>query len=327
MMFVAFVAALLPTCAGCQRPPHMSREPQANPPIHDPVVARQGEVYYVFGTGRGITNLESDDMKMWRFAGGCIGDVPTSIQTAEPDARLDFWAPDIIFYDGLWHIFYSVSRFGKNKSTIGHATNVTLDRRDPAYEWRDHDAIISSVPGRDDWNAIDPNVIIDDDGGPWLTFGSFWDGIKMVRLTPDLMRVDESVEMISLSRRSRGNGSNEPASVEAPFVFKHGDWYYLFVSFGMCCRGAESTYRVAVGRSAEVTGPYLDRDGVPMEEFGGTDILTGDGAKWQAVGHCAVATFDEVDYLFAHAYSVADGSSHLVILPVEWEDEWPKVQW
>ena len=49
--------------------------------------------------------------------------------------------------------------------------------------------VVRSVPGRDMWNAIDPNVAIDESGTPWMAFGSFWTGIKLVKLNPDLTSI------------------------------------------------------------------------------------------------------------------------------------------
>ncbi len=77
----------------------------------------------------------------------------------------------------MYYLYYSVSAFGKNTSCIGVATNTTLDPGDKNYKWVDHGKVIQSVPGRDLWNAIDPNVVLDESQQPWMVFGSFWSGI------------------------------------------------------------------------------------------------------------------------------------------------------
>ena len=96
------------------------------------------------------------------------------------------------------------------------------------------------------WNAIDPNIIVDENGTPWMSFGSFWDGIKMVKLTDDMMQVAQPEEWHSLCRRERSFELDDKdpgdGAVEAPFIMKHGDYYYLFVSFDYCCRGKDSTW-------------------------------------------------------------------------------------
>ena len=163
-----------------------------------------------------------------------------------------------------------------------------------------------------------------------MTFGSFWDGIKLVRLTDDLNAVAEPQEWYSISRRQRSvSVKSEDAgdgAVEAPFIMKHGEYYYLFVSFDYCCRGLKSDYKVAVGRSKDVRGPYLDRDGKSMEYGGGTIIVKGD-KNWAGIGHCAAYKFEGKYYFIAHAYSVKnDGTPMLYVRTIKWtEDGWPIV--
>jgi len=113
------------------------------------------------------------------------------------------------------------------------------------------------------------------------------------------------------------------AAIEAPFIFKKGKYYYLFVSFDYCCRGERSNYKMVVGRSEKVYGPYVDRDGVPMNLGGGSIVLEGD-KNWHGVGHNAVVSFDGTDYLVFHAYDAADnGRSKLRIEKMNWLNEWP----
>ena len=134
----------------------------------------------------------------------------------------------------------------------------TLDPESPATGWTDRGKVFES-DFRDDFNAIDPNVFSDAEGRQWMAFGSFWSGIKMIRLDPATgMRAADDETIHSLASRRR------PGAVEAPFVIRRGEYYYLFVSFEFCCRGADSTYYTVVGRSTEPTGPYVDRDGKKM---------------------------------------------------------------
>ena len=115
-------------------------------------------------------------------------------------------------------------------------------------------------------------------------------------------------------------------SVEAPFIMKHGGYYYLFVSYDYCCRGLKSTYKVVVGRSREILGPYVDRDGRSMLKGGGS-LLISDTPEHVAVGHCAVYDFDGRTIFFAHGYSKAhNGESRLVVRYIKWsEDGWPEI--
>src|SRR5687767_10566209 len=147
-------------------------------PVHDPVMIRQDSTYYLFCTGRGISVWSSVNMKNWKREKPVFDTLPWAVQTIK-GFRNHIWAPDISYHNGLYYLYYSVSAFGKNTSCIGVATNKTLHPASADYKWTDHGKVIQSVPGRDMWNAIDPNLIKDEKGTPWLVFGSFWNGMKL----------------------------------------------------------------------------------------------------------------------------------------------------
>src|SRR5207244_9147689 len=108
--------------------------------------------------------------------------------------------------------------------------------------------VIESVT-TDNYNCIDPNFVLDADGAGWLAFGSFWSGIKMRRLDNATGKLStDDTTLYSLAQRSINSGA-----IEAPFIIRKGDFYYLFVSFDFCCQGRNSTYHVMVGRSETVT--------------------------------------------------------------------------
>jgi len=174
----------------------------------------------------------------------------------------------------------------------------------------------------DDWNAIDPNVVIENDHSVWLAWGSFWGGIKMRRVEPSTGKLSQTdATMYSLCARPR----EEPASgsVEAPFIVRHGEWWYLFVSYDRCCRGANSTYNVVVGRAGRVTGPYFDRTGKPMMEGGGTSVIKATTPNWRGPGHEAILQEPDQDYLVFHAYDGRTGIPYLQISTLDWRDGWP----
>ena len=332
--FLVFFAALLMIymTSNSQNTPRQapSNEPSSDISVHDPVIIRQDGIYYVFCTGNGISVFSSKDMVTWSREKPVFASAPAWVIKELPNFRNSMWAPDITFYKGNYYIFYSVSAFGKNTSCIGLAMNKTLHPSSPDFNWVDLGCVIQSIPGRDHWNAIDPNLIVDENGTPWLNFGSFWDGMKLVKLKPDLRGIEmEPQEWYTIARRFRDPYTDDKSAgageIEAPFIFKKGNFYYLFVSWDKCCSGINSTYKVAVGRSANITGPYFDRDSVNMAKGGGTVIAQGDGVKYAAVGHQAVASFDGTDYLIYHGYDLKDnGRSKLVIKKLRWDQEgWP----
>lgn len=301
-------------------------------PAHDPVMMQQDATYYMFCTGPGIAVWSSADRKHWKPEKPVFDKAPAWATQAVPGFRDNhIWAPDISLHNGVYYLFYSVSAFGKNTSCIGLATNKTLNPNAANYKWEDQGRVLQSVPGRDLWNAIDPNLVRDEAGTPWLTFGSFWEGIKLVKLRPDLRAPAQPEQWRTLARRPRDPRLNDSlpgnGAIEAPFIFRKGEYYYLFTSFDFCCRGPQSTYKIMVGRAKAVTGPYLDRVGVALDQGGGTQVLAGD-KNWFGLGHNAVCTFDQVDYLVFHGYDAADkGHSKLRIEPLGWDAAgWPVVQ-
>ncbi|HCX20293.1 MAG: arabinan endo-1,5-alpha-L-arabinosidase [Flammeovirgaceae bacterium] len=299
--------------------------------VHDPVMIKEGDTYYLFCTGWGISVWSSKDMKSWKKEESIFGRKPPEwTQEVVPGFAGHMWAPDVSYYDGQYYLYYSVSAFAKNTSAIGLVTNKTLDPSSPDFGWVDQGKVVQSVPFRDFWNAIDPNLIVDEDGYPWLNFGSFWGGIKMVKLVPDRDKIAEPEEWLTLAKRNRSDTllDNNPGdgAIEAPFIFKKDSMYYLFVSWDYCCRGENSTYKVVVGRSSDVKGPYLDKEGNRMDLGGGSLVIEGD-KNWAGIGHNSAYTFDGKDYLVVHAYDVTDGGhSKLKILNMNWDENgWPLV--
>ncbi len=302
-----------------------------SPIVHDPVMAKDGDRFYLFCTGQDIKVFSSADMKVWRDEPDVFSTSPKWAENLVPGYKGHTWAPDIIYHNGKYHLFYSCSTFGKNRSAIGHAVNETLNPADTRYEWVDMGRVVNSVPGRDEWNSIDPNVIVDKQGGAWMAFGSFWDGIKLVRLTDNLDSVAVPEEWYTICQRMSEEKPDSIAgadAVEAPFLFYHDGYYYLFVSFDYCCRGLNSDYKVVVGRSENIRGPYSDRNGKLLTKGGGSVLIEGDKKVYAGVGHCAVYDFDGKTIFIAHGYEIKDnGMSHLVVRDIYWDkNNWPLVK-
>lgn len=282
--------------------------------VHDPCIIKEGAYYYVFSTHGGIFVRKSADLKNWERDGEVLLGVPAWAKRRVPEAG-DLWAPDISSFNGKYHLYYTVSSWGKNRSCIGLATNKTLDRTSPLFRWVDEGFVIDSLPGRDNFNAIDPNVVLDPDGKPWLSFGSFFSGVQMVRLDKNTGKPISSPFLIA--------GRNG-AGIEAPFIIRRGRYYYLFVSFDQCCQGVDSTYKIMVGRSHNVAGPYVDYTGQKLLNGGGTLVLAGYG-RFRGPGHNSVLREGNTDYLVHHFYDAENGGRFaLQIRPLIWgKDGWP----
>jgi arabinan endo-1,5-alpha-L-arabinosidase len=269
--------------------------------VHDPAAYVVGNTVYLAATG--LTAKTSTNLTNWTAAGNPL------------PPRSGAWAPDISYFGGLFHLYYAVSSFGSNKSCIGQATRAALD----SGSWTDKGNVICSNMGasKDNWNAIDPNVVLDDAGVPWLVLGSFWGGIKMVKLNGDGTRADAM--LYDLASGPRGG------AIEGAFVFTRCGYYYLFVSFGSCC-SSPYNYDIRVGRSSVVTGPYVDKEGVSLASGGGTLLVEGD-SKWSAPGHNAVIAYENRTYNVYHALAAPsgqNGAATLRIAEIQWSaDGWP----
>ena len=292
---------------------------------HDPalVAGAEGEPWFVFSTGDVREGLgapqirRSDDGGLtWEMV-GTVWDAktrPTWVYEAVPGVS-NFWAPDVIENDGTFYLYYSASTFGSNRSVIGLTTNTTLDPDDPDYAWVDQGEVIRSEPGVTNYNAIDPGIVEDADGTPWMAFGSFWGGIQLVELEWPSGKPVDGAEPTTIASRT-----SPPNAIEAPYLVLRDGWYYLFVSRDSCCKGSDSTYNIAVGRSQEVTGPYVDRDGKDMTLDGAEQLLTSTGDMIGPGGQSV-----SNGYLAFHYYDAAAGGDfRLDIRELAWDDDgWP----
>jgi arabinan endo-1,5-alpha-L-arabinosidase len=291
--------------------------------VHDPVMVHEGNQYYVYSTGGLIPFICSKDKVTWEFCGRVFQDNPAWTMKINP-GLVDIWAPDISFYNNQWHLYYAVSSMGSQNSAIGLATNETLDPKSPKYAWVDQGMVMQSQPG-DAWNAIDPNLVLDEKGEPWLAWGSYWQGIYLRKINAATGKpAADDKSTYHLADRSAGSDHN-PA-IEGSFIAnRHGKWY-LFASFDQCCQGVSSTYNVRVGRSDKLTGPYADRDGIPMLKGGGTRILSEYG-QWKGPGHNGMLIEDGVYWMVYHAYDANQiGIPKMRIESLSWDAEgWPSL--
>ena len=276
---------------------------------HDPAAYVLGSTIYLAATG--LIAKTSTNLTTWNNAPTPLA-LPSWAATATGATNL--WAPDISYFGGVYHLYYAASTFGSNKSCIGQATRAALD----SGSWADQGMVLCSNMGEtDNWNAIDPNVVIDDAGTPWLEFGSFWSGLKMVKLDASTgLRADTMLYSLA-------NGANSKGSLEGGWVFKRCGYYYLFSSWGACCSGAYD-YNIRVGRSTTVTGPYVDEAGTSLMSGGGTLLVQGN-TDWVAPGHNAVITYNNKTYNIYHALKgSSSGAATLRISEIAWDaNGWP----
>jgi arabinan endo-1,5-alpha-L-arabinosidase len=275
--------------------------------------------YWVFYTGRGVPSYRSKDLVKWEHGPSVFTTPPEWIAKIVPENRnMNYWAPDIMKLGDRYILYYSVSSFGKMTSAIGLATNPTLDPNDPAYHWTDEGWVVRTQDG-DGYNAIDPAVFRDRDETLWMTFGSYWSGIKLVQLDPQTgKRMTPDSKPFSLAH-------NE--SIEASYLCRHDDYYYLFVNWGSCCAGPKSTYNIRVGRSKTVTGPYVDKAGVDLLHGGGSVFLATTNGPLIGPGHAGILNAQGKEWFTSDFEGDLrmGGKATLAIMPLRWNaDGWPE---
>ena len=299
-------------------PPDTYRNPVYDEIFPDPDVLRVDGTYYAYGTyhpwkpGVGpdrelIPVLRSPNLVEWEAVG------PAFAETPDWSRYRGLWAPGVGRLDGRVVLYYSDSEFGADDPGVGVAT-----ARDPTGPFESRGGLLRSegigVP-----NSIDPTLFVRD-GTPFLFWGSHR-GLYGIRLA------ENGLAIAGEKFRIAGDG------VEAPYVVRRGDFYYLFGSRGTCCSGAKSTYHVVVGRSESLRGPYRNRDGERLTAEGatGTTILRG-GDRFLAPGHCAVVRDGNGGWwMLYHAYVsgnawVADTPRRVLMLDrIRWREGWPVV--
>lgn len=294
--------------------------------IHDPsTLIKQNGRYYTFGTGDGIRILSSTNLRDWT-AGRVFNAPPAWTTAAVPGFTGTFWAPDVAYFNGRYHVYYSVSNWGTIDSAIGLVTTPSLE----SPVWTDQgkvvqsDSVAEAGPDTDltAYNCIDPSVLVDTDGRVWLIFGSYSNGILVAEINPATgKRLNTQVTRIANNGPSFFSNTTEGA-----YVYKYDGYYYLFLNFGSCCSDVDSTYNIRVGRSASITGPYRDRNGVDMNSGGGTMLFESTG-RWMGPGHAGIL-FDNGRHLFSHHYYAGDqgGAAYLGLQELQWgADGWPSL--
>ncbi len=316
---ICLTAAFAPATA--QTPPDddlpMSRRVVTRDPSD---IVKCGDEYWVFHTGTGIPSLHSKDLLKWEPGPTVFSEPPKWIAESVPGNEGVYWAPSVRKVGDQYFLYYSVSTMGAMHSAIGLATNPTLDPHSPDYKWTDHGAVVESRDGGD-FNAIDPAVFQDDDGSLWLVFGSQWSGIQLIQLDPKTgKRISPDSTQYKLA---------DSEIIEGGFITKHDGYYYLFLNWGTCCSGVDSTYNIVVGRSKSITGPYVDDKGVEMIHGGGRSFIPNKNGPLIGPGHAGILEADGKAWFtccFEGNINMG-GKATLALMPLHWnKDGWPAVE-
>lgn len=271
------------------------------PYIHDPsTIAECDGKYYTFGTGGG--GLISEDGWSWhsgaeRPGGGA--------------------APDVLKIGDRYLVIYGATGGGLNGGHNGRILtmwNKTLDPKSPDFRYTEAVEVAAS-DGMEDQDAIDPCLLLDPTTGRlWASYGTYFGTIRLIELDP------------KTGYRVKGNKELDIAiDCEATDLIYRDGWYYLLGTHGTCCDGVNSTYNIVVGRSRNVTGPYMDNVGRDMMQGGGRMVIAA-GDRVTGPGHFGRTVIDEgVEIMSCHYEADFDqgGRSVLGIRPLLWRNGWP----
>ena len=301
-------------------------------PMRDPSIVHVGNRYYIFSTdvGSSLSGSHlpircSSDTVNWKLCGYVFADRPQWVKN-EYAGIPDLWAPDISYFNGLYHLYYAVNILGTNEAGIGLATNTTLDPSDPAYKWTDAGEVLSSRGNASGLNAIDPNIFIDDDGKIWMSYGSYGPGIFQQQVDPGTGHLVPGGTIYHLAERP-----GRPAEpIEAASIIHRGKYYYLFASADFCCTAdpAKSDYKEVMGRSTSVHGPFVSMHGDAMLQ-GYSTVLLSKNAAWISAGGGTVYIDPQGgDTMIAfHAFNAKSNYAvQLWLKHFTWVNDWPLLE-
>ncbi|PYH40277.1 endo 1,5-alpha-arabinase [Aspergillus saccharolyticus JOP 1030-1] len=308
-----------------------------NVAAHDPNILRHDGAYWLFKGGVHLPMYKASSMSgPWTQLGTVLdGD---SIIPKQNSSRP--WAPTAIEWNDTFYCFYSISKAGSRDSAIGVATSTT--QLDPG-SWTDHGALINTGQGNGsdtapytDSNAIDPAFIEEQTTGqPFLLYGSYWHGIYLVPLDADLLSVKAPGQPNATTTNLVYQPDGKVKPVEGSFMSYREPYYYLWFSHGKCCgfdngfpaKGKE--YSIRVGRSQDVRGPFVDKDGHQLIDGGGTVVYGSNHGSVYAPGGVGVlsGTDGDSDVLYYHYLNTSigfkDTDAQLGWNYLKYQDGWP----
>ncbi len=287
--------------------------------VPDPSVIRAKDGYfYLYATQTKtywMPVYRSKDLVNWEYQGTAFN------KATEPDLPGGgaFWAPEIRFLNGKYVLYYSWAKM--NGADISYTAVAVGDT--PMGPFPDSKELIGNKEFGS--NCID-QFYYEEDEKKYMFFGSF-KGIYVTELEDDGLTVKLGNDgKPTLKKQVCGN------AFEGTNIYKKGKYYYLFASIGSCCNGVNASYQVVVGRSENLLGPYVDKDGKDMLKNNWELVLEGDGQKWIGPGHNSIIIQDDegTDWMIYHSYLKKDGGvgGRLGMLDrLQWSsDGWPYIK-
>lgn len=269
-----------------------------------------------------IQVARSNDLVHWEYLGDALPKKPDWALTTQ-----DFWAPSTI-YDGTTYFMYYSATPDAHREGPDHALAVATSPS-PAGPFVDMGEPLLLGEG---FEFIDPMAYDDPQTGKHLLYwGSGFQPIKVQELAADRVSFVPGSKPIDLVWPNPVKGAF-PRLVEASWVVRHDDFYYLFYSGDNCC-GPDAEYGVMVARSRNAMGPFETLEqakNVPHS------LMLFKSERWLAPGHNSIVT-DKVGqvWIVYHAIDVdrprqrqedeINSRRILLIDRIEWKDGWPFV--
>ena len=165
----------------------------------------------------------STDMVNWTSHGAVasLGDIKWSSKTNGA------WAEQVIERDGKWFMYVPIHGNGISVLVADNPYGPFKEPLNKALVWQ-----------REHWNDIDPTVWIDDDGQAYMYWGN--PELYMIKLNKDMTSTQGSIVTYPKIKDYQ----------EGPWVYKHGDNYYMTFASTCCAEG------IGYAMSDKITGPW-----------------------------------------------------------------------
>ena len=289
----------------------------------DPTVIRTEEGFYLYATQTNsywIPIYFSKDLVNWEFKRSAFRNATKPKPDVLPGGGA-FWAPEIRYINGKYVLYFSWAKWGDG--SISYTAVATSDS--PVGDFLNAKPLLIT----DDFgsNCID-QFYYEEDGKKYMFVGSF-NGIYVTELTDDGLSVKRGADGKPVLKKQVCGRAFEGTN-----IYKKGKYYYLFASINNCCpnNGMDSKYKVVVGRSENLLGPYVDRKGKDMLDNSWELVLEGDGETFFGPGHNSIIIPDDAgtDWMIYHSYVKENGAvgGRLGMLDrIVWSaDGWPTIK-
>ncbi len=292
---------------------------------HDPTMYRDENGYILMSTNNDLMMWTSTDMMSWTNKGQIFPKgSPDWLKKAVGGRTDGIWAPDLFNFNNQYGIFYCGSVFGQRTSAIGVTTNANLNFADPVKGWTDQGEVTRTT-NKNNYNAIDADVVVTPTGEYWMTYGS-WNagGIRLIKLDP------KTGKQASDDKKNYQIASRGGSGIEGPSLIEHDGKYFLFTAWDVCCKQGneieQTTYKTAMGRADKVNGTYKDRKGKDLNQGGGTILMQ---RYSRYVGPGGGEAFRDLNRIrFVHHYYdlTGDKYNHIHIRDLVFtDDNWPEM--